>query len=441
MRLVYSLLLYLLAPLVVGRLAWRGIAQRAYWQRWPERFGFIPHAQGPAPLWVHAVSVGEVTAAVPLVQLLRKRHPQVPIVVTTVTPTGSQRVLEAFGASVQHVYSPYDLPDAVARFLGRIRPRAVLIMETELWPNLFHACGTRNIPLVIANARLGTRSFAGYRRVRRLIAGTLKNVTVVAAQSRADAERFLALGAPSARVQVTGSIKFDLRLPASLREQAAVLRRTCGVNRPVWIVASTHEGEEEQVLQAFAQVRLSLPACLLVLVPRHPERFGRVAALCRRNGYRVVLRSSGARCPGDADVFLGDSMGELMLFYAASDVAFVGGSLVPTGGHNMLEPAALGVPVIFGPHTFNFEEIARLLITEGAAWQVHDVAELAGVAASLLRDANLRHAAGERARQVVERNRGALERLMEMVEPLISAEAPAPSVPPAIDDAGERGMP
>ena len=431
MRHLYTALLYLLTPFVLLRLCWRGWRAPAYWQHWGERFGCYSGLDLHAAIWIHAVSVGEVVAAEPLVRALRLAYPHAPLLVTTMTPTGSEQVRRLFQGEVQHVYVPYDLPVAVRRFLERARPRLALIMETELWPNLFHGCRTRNIPVIVANARLSDRSAAGYARFARLTRATLRDISVIAAQSAADAERFRGLMGsdpfdPSGHsrldqrgltplIQVTGSIKFDMRLPASLREQAAVLRRDLGVERPVWIAASTHEGEEEQVLEAFAQVRAQLANALLLLVPRHPERFARVAALCEKRGLSLVSRSSRLPCLPDTAVFLGDSMGELPLFYAAADLAFIGGSLVPTGGHNPLEAAALGVPLLFGPQMFNFSEISQLLLRENAALQVRDAQALADSVVLLLRDTERRHALGESGRRVVEANRGALERLMKII--------------------------
>ncbi|MEJ2347471.1 MAG: lipid IV(A) 3-deoxy-D-manno-octulosonic acid transferase [Gammaproteobacteria bacterium] len=415
MRFIYTLALYLLVPAVLVRLLWRSRRAPDYRRRWGERFALY-RAREPEPfLWVHAVSVGEVQAAVPLVEALLARQPSHPVVVTTTTPTGSQRVRELFGDRVAHVYVPYDLPGAVRRFLNRYRPRIAVIMETELWPNLFHGCSARRIPVVVANARLSARSARGYARVRSLIRDTLAQVTVIAAQGQADADRFLDLGADRARLRITGSIKFDLKLPASLREQAEVLRLQLGNARPVWVAGSTHEGEEGQVLDAFAQVRKSVPDCLLVLVPRHPERFAGAGALCRRRGFKVASRAAQEQVEADTDVYLGDTLGELTLLYGAADVAFVGGSMVPVGGHNLLEPAALGVAVVIGPHTFNFEEITRMLEEVGGVRKVHDSDELAGCLEALLRDANLRHNVGERARAFVDANRGALERLLNII--------------------------
>ena len=416
---LYSLALYAATPLVLARLLVRSLRLPAYRRRWRERFGIVPGRPPAGAVWFHAVSVGEAQATLPLVRALRARWPGLPVAVTTTTPTGSERVRELYGDEVYHCYLPYDLPSAVARFLSRLAPRAAGVMETELWPNLFRACARRAVPVVVANARLSARSAAGYRRVRPFIARVLADTRLIAAQSEADAARFRDLGADPARVAVTGSVKFDIRLPPSLREQAEALRRQLGAERPVWIAASTHEGEEEQVLDALAQVRHGEPDVLLVLAPRHPERCDRVAALCRRRGLALVRRSEGRPVATSTAVYLLDTLGELTLFYGAADVAFVGGSLVPRGGHNVLEAAAQGIPVVIGPHTFNFALISRQLVEAGAARRVRDAGQCAAAVADLLRDPNLRHDMGERGRALVDANRGAVERLLARIEPLL----------------------
>jgi len=416
MRFLYTLLLYLLAPLVLLRLAWRGLRAPAYWRRWPERFGFIEPPLGKQVIWIHAVSVGEVQAAVPLVRALLEKYPAYSLLLTTVTPTGSAQVTALFGNELAHVYAPYDLPVSVQRFFKRVRPQLAIVMETELWPNLFHACRSRQVPLLLVNARLSARSVAGYRRVKPLVARTLANITEIAAQGEADAARFEQLGAPHERITVSGNLKFEQRIPPSLLERAAVLRRDWGTGRPVWVAASTHEGEDEQLLEVFSQLRKRFADCLLVLVPRHPERFETVAELCRRRGLDVVLRSERRPCDADTQVFVGDSMGELPLFFAAADVAFVGGSLVPHGGHNLLEPAGLGLPVATGPYVFNFTEICDLLLQAGACEKVGNGEELAATLGRWLADANERHRVGEQGRQVVEKNRGALRTVLTMID-------------------------
>jgi 3-deoxy-D-manno-octulosonic-acid transferase len=421
LRLLYTILLYLLAPLVLLRLLWRGLRAPAYLRRWPERFGFIEPPLGSRVIWLHAVSVGEVQAAQPVIRALLDRYPDHSLLVTTVTPTGSARVQALFGGEVAHVYAPYDLPGAVTRFFDRVMPCLAVIMETELWPNLFVACRRRSIPLLLLNARLSGKSLRGYRRVRTLVGQTLSAVTQIAAQGEADAQRFVSLGADSTRVVVTGNLKFEQRVAPSLLERAAALRREWGVDRPVWIAASTHEGEDELVLDVFRQLRKRFADCLLVLVPRHPERFEPVAELCRQRGFGTVLRSLREPCTDRTQVFIGDSMGELPLFYAASDVAFVGGSLVHHGGHNLLEPAALGIPVVTGPHVFNFIEICDLLQAAQACRRVESVAGLERAVREWLLDANARHRAGEQGRRVVEQNRGALASVLAIIDRQVAA--------------------
>jgi 3-deoxy-D-manno-octulosonic-acid transferase len=420
---LYTLALYLLLPLAVARLLWRSLRAPGYRARWEERLaqggGLVRAADAAGGIWIHAVSVGEVQAAVPLVKHLLKRYPQLAVCVTTTTPTGSRRVAELFGESVVHVYAPYDVPGAVERFLDRLRPRLAIFIETEIWPNILRQCARRVIPTLLANARLSARSAAGYRRLGGFSRQVLRQLSMIAAQSEADAERFIDLGADPGRVYVTSSIKFDVKLPASMLEQGEVVQRLWGENRPVWIAASTHEGEDERVLDAHERVLRAFPNALLVLVPRHPERFDRAAQLCERRGLALVRRSEHRSCAPETRVFLGDCMGELPMFLAGADLAFVGGSLVPHGGHNVLEPAALGVPVLFGPHMFNFAAIADLLLRSEAALQVDGPEALADRVVVWLGDAEGRSRYGENGRRVVERNRGALERLMGLVEQLL----------------------
>lgn len=423
---LYTLAVYVLTPLVLSRLAWRSIRVPAYLHRWKERFGWFKAPLAQAPIWVHAVSVGEVNAAVPLVKSLRARYAGVPIVVTTITPTGSHQVRHIFGSDVFHVYAPYDLPGAVNRFLTRVRPRMAVVMETELWPNIFHGCRDQGVPIMVANARLSERSARGYWPMRRLLASTLRCVDAIAAQTRTDADRMIALGADPASVQVTGSVKFDVGMPSSLQERGEAIRHAWGSARPVWAAASTHEGEDEAVLDAFARVRETLPDALLVLAPRHPDRFHRVVGLCRRRGYRTLRRSVDGLGDSTADCFVIDSMGELPMFLAAVDVAFVGGTLVPAGGHNVLEPAGLGKPVLVGPHTFNVAEIAQMLIDRGGGRRVSDAGELGAHLAELLADADRRDRMGTAGRDLVQAKRGALERMSAMIDDCLAGSSAGP---------------
>lgn len=400
------------------RLLWRSRFAPAYRKRWSERFGFFAAPERPGAIWLHAVSLGETRAALPLLRALIERYPERPIAVTTTTPTGSAQVIESFGSSVFHTYLPYDLPDALARFLSKVRPCIAIIMETEIWPNLYHACASTDVPIVIANARLSARSTKGYARLGGLTRQTLSHVKLIAAQSEADAQRFEALGVEGGKLMVTGNIKYDMKLPAGIEAESKQFKALLGEHRPVLIAASTHDGEEEQVLAAFEVISQKLPGVLLLLVPRHPERFDTVAALCEQRGFRVARRSEPATSLQDENVFLGDSMGELLLFYAASNVAFVGGSLVPTGGHNLLEPAALGKSVLTGPHTFNFQA-TQDFIRAGAAIVVESPQQLAEQALLLLQNEDQRNEMGARAKNIVEENRGALERLMVTLESII----------------------
>ncbi|WP_299691064.1 lipid IV(A) 3-deoxy-D-manno-octulosonic acid transferase [Hydrocarboniphaga sp.] len=410
MRLLYTALLYLITPLVLLRLLWRSRDLADYRRRWNERFGFVAPADEGVAVWVHAVSVGESLAALPLIRELIARHGERSVWVTTTTPTGSARVIAALGERVRHSYAPYDLPGAVSRFLRRTAPRQVVVMETELWPNLFHQLGKLGIPLIVANARLSPRSMRGYSKVRGFAAATLAHCRV-AAQSPEDAERFKALGAQ--RVSVMGNIKFDQAVPDAQLAAGSELRRRIGP-RAVWIAASTHEGEEEALLKAHVELRRHQSDALLILVPRHPQRFDAAARSIERASLSYVRRSSNAD-PANAAVLLGDSMGEIFLYYAASDVAFVGGSLMPIGGHNVLEPAAIGLPVVFGPHMHNFLPARDLLIERDAAIQVEAETALAPTIHRLLGDTALRTRMGEAGRAAISANRGALQRLLQLL--------------------------
>ena len=399
---------------------WRGLRDRGYWEALPERLGFGP-AVVAGGLWVHAVSVGEVQAAASLVRALRRRYPELPLLLTTSTPTGRGRARSLFGDDVALRYLPYDLPGPVRRFLDRTRPRLGVVLETELWPNLYRQCGRRGLPLVLASARLSARSVRRYRLLGGLLRATLAHGVVVAAQSEADAGRFVELGADPAQCRVVGNLKFDFELPADAEAGGRALRAMLGAARPVWVAGSTHDGEEELVLDAHAQLRGAQPDALLVLAPRHPPRFAAVAALLRRRGVAFVTRSSGATPTAATEVLLLDTLGELVLFYAAADVAFVGGSLVPVGGHNLLEPAALGKPVVTGRYTANAAPVARLLVEAGAAEVVDDGAALGASVARLLSDPAARRAAGDRGHAAVSANRGALARFLALIEPLVRA--------------------
>lgn len=424
MRLLYLCVVYLLAPLVGIAMLLRGFRDHSYWSNFGERFGFGVTPYAGSCLWVHAVSVGEIQASAALVRALRERYPEVPLVVTTVTPTGAQRARALF-AGLAHVrYVPYDLPGSVRRFFDRVRPRVAIILETELWPNLYHECGRRGVPLVLASARISPRSIGRYRRLAALFREALANGIVIAAQSAADAERFRYIGANPLRTHVMGNIKFDFALPATVAADGAALRALHAPGRSVWVAGSTHAREEDILLDAHRRVREQHPGALLILVPRHPTRFAEVRAALEGRGVRFAARSRDERCEPDTEVYLGDTLGELLLLYAAGDVAFVGGSLIPIGGHNLLEPAALGLPILTGPFTFNAEDIAKLLIAEGAAEVVSTGEALGKRVAMLCGDAGERARIGALGKAVVEANRGALSRLLALLAPVIAATAP-----------------
>ncbi|MFJ2459854.1 lipid IV(A) 3-deoxy-D-manno-octulosonic acid transferase [Pseudomonas neuropathica] len=421
-RTLYTALFYLGLPLVAIRLWLRARKAPAYARRIGERFSYGMPTLQPGGIWVHAVSVGESIAAAPMIRALLQRYPQLPITVTCMTPTGSERIQALFANEprIQHCYLPYDLPCAAARFLDRVQPKLAVIMETELWPNHIHQCAKRGIAVALANGRLSERSAKGYGRFGKLTAPMLAEMSLFAVQTEAEAQRFRDLGARPETVEVTGSIKFDLTIDPQLLQRAADLRgQWQALERPVWIAASTHEGEDEVILDAHRRLLTNHPDALLILVPRHPERFNSVFELCQREGFTTVRRSTGSNVDAQTSVLLGDTMGELLFLYALADSAFVGGSLVANGGHNLLEPAALAKPVISGPHLFNFLDIAAQLREAGALAEVDDAEGLALEVQRLFelpRDAQRMADAGL---AVMRRNQGALQRLLDGLGRLI----------------------
>lgn len=413
--------MYIAAPLFSVVLLFRGLRDRSYWQHFGERFGGGESLEQQC-IWVHAVSVGEVQAAAALVNTLRERYPDIPIVVTTFTPTGAGRARALFRDRAHVRYLPFDLPGAVRRFFKKVKPRIAVIFETELWPNLYHECGRRRVPLVLASARISARSVGRYRRLGALFRETLAQGVVIAAQGEADANRFRSLGSDPGSTYVTGNLKFDFSLPPDIGERGRVLREYYAPGRQVWVAGSTHGGgEEDALIEAQKLVRSRLPNALLVMAPRHPNRFGEVAAQLVSRGVRFIRRSQtpAAGAIGEADILLLDSLGELLDFYAAGDVAFVGGSLVPIGGHNLLEPAALGLPILTGPYNSNSAEAARLLISSGAAQVAENPQDLADKVVALLKDPEGRARMGKEGRAFVEANKGALQKLLGLVIPLI----------------------
>ncbi|RAU46411.1 MULTISPECIES: lipid IV(A) 3-deoxy-D-manno-octulosonic acid transferase [unclassified Pseudomonas] len=421
-RTLYTLLFHLGLPLIALRLWLRARKAPAYAQRIGERFARGLPMMQQGGIWVHAVSVGESIAAAPMVRALLARYPHLPLTITCMTPTGSERIRSMFANEprVQHCYLPYDFPWAAARFLDHVRPKIGVIMETELWPNHIHQCAKRGIPTVLANARLSERSARGYAKFARLTRPMLAEMSLIAVQTETEAQRFRDLGAHPECVQVTGSIKFDLTIDPQLLSRAARQRADWQtLDRPVWIAASTHAGEDEVVLSAHRQVLAHHPDALLILVPRHPERFDSVYELVRQQGFTGVRRSSGEPVTRETAVLVGDTMGELLFLYALADIAFVGGSLVPNGGHNLLEPAALDKPVLSGPHLFNFLEIAALLRNAGALKEASDAVGLAAAVQGLIEQPDQAKAMADAGLAVIKANHGALSKLLDGIGGLL----------------------
>lgn len=417
-RTLYTALFHLGLPLIAVRLWWRARRAPAYAKRIGERFahGLPPMAKGG--LWVHAVSVGESIAAAPLVRALLERYPDLPLTLTCMTPTGSERIRALFEGNprVQHCYLPYDLPWGMGRFLDHVQPRLGIVMETELWPNLVNQCARRGIPVALANGRLSARSARGYARFAGLTAPMLQQMSLLAVQTETEAQRFRDLGARPEAVTVTGSIKFDLHPAPDLPERAQALRAQWqALGRPVWIAASTHQGEDEIILAAHRELLRTHSDALLVLVPRHPERFAQVGTLVEQAGMSVARRATNEAVGPGIQVLLGDTMGELLLLYGTADIAFVGGSLVPNGGHNLLEPAALTKPVLSGPHLFNFQDIAERLTEAKALQVVDDASGLADAVRNLIELPQAARRMGEAGLAVMRANQGALERLLRAV--------------------------
>lgn len=417
---LYRIVLNLAIPFALIGLAIRGFKNPAYWYRWPERFGFAPQqvkAAGPFDLWIHAVSVGEARAAAPLVNRLLSEQADSKILLTTTTPTGSAMVKMVLGDKVSHCYFPYDLAWSMRRFVKAVSARTVFIMETEIWPNMIDAVKRSGSPLVYTNVRLSERSYLRYAKFPDLVSRTLAQVNLFAVQGQLDRKHLELLGVAPDKIIETGSIKFDLSVPPSLRESAEVMRRELGQDRLIWIAGSTREGEESKILSVYKELKKRFPSLLLVLVPRHPERFDYMARKIQRRDLVCARRTENRPEIGaDVDVYLGDTMGELSLMYACSDVAFVGGSLEPLGGQNILEPCALGVPVVFGPHMFNFPDISCWTIKEGAGRMVQDVEELELVVAELLANPSLRDEMGGKGISFINAHRGALDKNHELIK-------------------------
>jgi 3-deoxy-D-manno-octulosonic-acid transferase len=415
MRALYTLIWLLTLPFMFLYLHWRGRKQPEYRLHWRERLGCAPELPAAPVIWLHAVSVGETRAAAPLIRALRERRPDAVILLSQTTPTGRATAIELFGDTSRFTYLPYDLPNLAHRFLERTHPGIAIFLETEIWPNLYAACATRGIPTYLVNARLSEKSARGYGRFGRLIGSTLAGMSGIAAQTEADAARLTALGA--APPIVTGNLKFDVAAPPDTRERAEALRQLFA-GRFVFLAASTREGEETLILGTCLE--LDIPDLLLVIVPRHPQRFDAVAALLESRGVEFARRSRNEPVTRDTEVFLGDSMGEMAAYFAAADATFIGGSLLPLGGQNLIEAADRGCPILIGPHTWNFLDATELAIAEGAALRIKDAEELARAVKRLRKDADQRYAMAEAGIRFSRAHRGATDRVMAMLEPALA---------------------
>jgi 3-deoxy-D-manno-octulosonic-acid transferase len=411
-RALYSLTLYLLLPWALLHLVWRARKQPAYLAHVGERFGFFPNNVPSRVIWIHAVSVGETRAAEPLIKALQARHPEHRILLSHGTPTGRQTGMDLYGDRVERCYLPYDFGWAARRFLRRFRPVVGVFMETEIWPNLIRASVHSAVPVYLVNARMSEKSARGYRRSGRLARDALSQLSGIGAQADRDAQRLTDLGATD--VRITGNIKFDRFAPAEMLALGATLRDAFGTQRPVFLAASTREGEETMILDALANSKTQ--ELLTIIVPRHPQRFEDVTALVKQRGHKVQRRSENRPIEADTHIVIGDSMGEMFAYYAACDVAFVGGSLLPLGGQNLLEACAVGRPVLVGPHTFNFEDATGGAIDAGAAIRVSDAEDLGHAMDRLLRDSNRRRAMSEAGKRFTETHRGATEKTLALLK-------------------------
>lgn len=408
-------------PAILVRLLWRSVRNPEYGHRWKQRFGRVDHDKRGYDVWLHAVSMGETNAATPLVQELLQRRPNLRILITTMTPTGSDRVVSTFGDSVGHYYAPYDYLFSVKRFLNRVKPRVLILIETEIWPNTIHLCSLRNVPIVMLNVRLSKKSCRNYQRIAWLSRPTLHRIQRFGAQSEEYKERLIKLGVQPSAVRRTGSMKFDIQLAAGVREVAEAVRHDWGRDRLVVVAGSTHDGEEEILLRIFQELKAVHSELLFVIAPRHPERFDTVFRLAIRSGLATSRRTKQTgTLPNTIDILIADTLGELPVLYSAADIAVVGGSLISgLGGHNILEPCAVGVPVIFGSFMPNFEEISHIATTSKAGIQVQDSRDLEAQLSILLSDPNLRASMGERGIAMIKQHSGATEQSLQILLPLI----------------------
>ena len=413
-RFIYSVLFLLLLPLVFFNLYRRGSKAPAYRRRWLERLGIKRLPKMERSLWLHAVSVGEVLAAEPIVRSLMRRYPNYPVVVTTMTPTGSERVRAIFGDQVCHQYLPYDIPWALRAFIRTLAPQICIIMETELWPNLIHQCRIHGVPVVVSNARLSQQSAAGYARARGLSQKMMQEIDQVMVQSEDERQRFISLGLDGEKITVTGSLKFSITVEDNLKLESTKLRQQWAGRRCL-IAASTHKGEDELILDAYEEIKQTHGDALLIIVPRHPERFQQVATLIEQRSFRFVRRSEAEPVVASTEVLLVDTMGEMSIMLGAADVAFVGGSLLPVGGHNVLEPVALGLPVITGPHIFNFQSIVNMLLERKGITVVQNEVHLAQACLTFFHNPEVARQQTNNALDVLHENRHALEKQLTLI--------------------------
>ncbi|MDD8060725.1 lipid IV(A) 3-deoxy-D-manno-octulosonic acid transferase [Shewanella metallivivens] len=417
-RTLYSLFLYLLFPLVVMYLVFRAIKSPDYRRRWSERFGFAKLK--PTDVLIHSVSMGETLAAVPLIKKLMAQHPHFTFTVTTTSPTGSAEVIKALGDKVQHCYLPFDFAYAVKRFLRQTQPKYFIIMETELWPNLLHFAKQQGATMVLANARLSQKSADKYAKKRRLSTPMLKRLALILVQTQAEAERFIALGVDPQKLKVCGSLKFDLTIDPNKKQQAIQIRSQWQrSDTPIWVAGSVHPGEFDIILAAHKQLLTVFPQALLIMAPRHPEQFNLAAITVTQAGLKLARRSMNDEVNFNTQVLLGDTMGELLMLYGAADLAFVGGTLIEGGGHNPLEPAAMGLPVFVGPNHWNFAEITDLLASEGGLQCVSGAEELASLLVAKWHNPKEYQQASAAALAVVSQNRGALTKQFSFIDSLM----------------------
>jgi len=411
MRLIYSFLFFLLIPVALLRLYILGFSVPERRKRWLERLGIYHRSYTQQVIWFHAVSVGEAEAAFPLIKLIQLRHPDANLLITTMTPTGSARVLSVLGSNVAHVYLPYDIPFIVSRFLTTFKPKLAIIMEKEIWPNLYAQCGNSNIPLFIINARLSKNSAKNYKNIPSLVIPALNHVRSIMTQTEEDCDHFIAIGAHKNHTHVQGNIKFDISTPKEIFTEGKKLKEHLFPNRFVWIIASTHKGEDEIFMDIYKNLKKGIPELALLIVPRHPERAQQITRLAKERHLTSVQRSLKEPYPPQTDIYIADTIGELKLFYSSADVAFVGGSMTPIGGHNILEPIAIGLPVLFGPYMGNFKEIAHNGLIAQAAVQCNSSNELCEIILELYNSTEARQNIIAQGAQFLKANQGALGRI------------------------------